>query len=157
MLAFLVNFFMFSLSLEGVDEGILEESHVGDCHSFVGLFSKMFTVIWNGVYFSPGKAAYWTSLVWSRVRTTKDCRDELVLFGIYDYWWILVGILFRRRLNDAVFEHLIVGAFGILCISLCRYLRGGAAKQMRYRLGVVFGYRGGADKPLKSSFSSPYF
>ena len=137
MLAFLVNFFMFSLSLGGVDEGILEESQVGDCYSFVGLFSKMFMVIRNGVYFSPGKAAYWTSLIWSSVRSTKDCRDEVVLFGIYDYWWVLVGILLRRRPIDAVIEHLIVGAFGILYISLCRYLRGGAAILMRISMLIL--------------------
>ena len=127
MLAFLVNFLMFSISFGDVDGGVLEESRVGGDYSYVCLFSKMFLVVWNGICISPGKAAYWASLIWSRVRINKDCRDEWMLFGICDYCWVLVCILLRERPIDAVFEYLVIGAIGILYLSLCRFLRGGAA------------------------------
>ena len=127
MLAFLVNFLMFSISFGDVDGGVQEESRVCGDYSFVGLFSKMFLVVWNGICISPGKAAYWISLIWSRVRINKDCRDELVLFGLYDYCWVLVCILLRERPIDAVFEYLVIGAIGILYLYTCRFLREGAA------------------------------
>ena len=127
MLAFLVNCIMFSISFANVDGGVLEESRAGGVHSFVDLFSMMFLLVWNGICISPGKAAYWISLIWSRVRINKDCRDELALFCIYDYYWVLVCILPRERPIDAFLEYLIVGAIGILYFSICRCLRGGVA------------------------------
>ena len=129
MLAFLVNYIMFSISFGDVDGGVLEESRAGGVHSFVDLFSKMFLLVWNGICISPGKAAYWISLIWSRVRINRDCRDELALFCIYDYYyyWVLVCILLCERPIDAFLEYLIVGAIGILFFSTCRFVRGGVA------------------------------
>ena len=124
MLAFLVNCI---ISFGDVDGRVLEESRDGGVHSFLDLVSKMFLLVWNGICISPGKAAYWISLIWSRVRINKDCKDELALFCIIDFYWILVCILLRERPIDAVLEYLIVGVIGILYFLICRCLRGGVA------------------------------
>ena len=127
MLAFLVNCIMFSISFGDVDGRVPEESRGGGVYSFLDLVSKMFLLVWHGICISPGKAAYWTSLIWSRVRINKVCKDDLALFCIYDFHWILVCILLRERPIDAVLEYLIVGVIGILYFLICRCLRGGVA------------------------------
>ena len=104
MLAFLVNCIMFSISFGDVDGRVPEESRGGGVYSFLDLVSKMFLLVWHGI-----------------------CKDDLALFCIYDFHWILVCILLRERPIDAVLEYLIVGVIGILYFLICRCLRGGVA------------------------------